>query len=33
MITGKYPLAEAERAFRAAARRGALKILLRAAAS
>ena len=33
MITGEYPLAEAERAFRAAARRGALKILLRAAAS
>lgn len=33
MITGEYPLVEAERAFRAAARRGALKILLRAAAS
>ena len=33
MITAEYPLAEAPRAFRAAARKGALKILLRAAAS
>jgi len=33
MITAEYPLAEAARAFRAAARRGTLKILLRAAAS
>lgn len=33
MISGQYPLADAPRAFRAAARPGALKILLRAAAS
>lgn len=33
MITAEYPLAEAPRAFRAAARKGALKILLRAVAS
>jgi len=33
MITAEYPLAEAPRAFRAAMRPGALKILLRAAAS
>ncbi len=33
MITAEYPLREAPQAFRAAARRGALKVLLRAAAS
>ncbi|MGC8793694.1 MAG: MDR/zinc-dependent alcohol dehydrogenase-like family protein, partial [Bryobacteraceae bacterium] len=32
MISGEYPLARAQQAFRAAARPGALKILLRAAA-
>jgi len=33
MITAEYPLSEAPRAFRAAGRKGALKVLLRAAAS